>query len=69
MLDSLVRVSRREKGNHFVPIGNPQRHHHPLLIANRNNASSSAPAASNRGSAGWQALVSFASISASSGTL
>ena len=65
MLDSLVRVSRREKENHFVPITNPQRHHLPLQIDNRDNTSRSAPTASSWGSAEWLALISFASIAES----
>jgi hypothetical protein len=69
MLDSLVRVSRRGEENHLVQINNLQRNNNPLQGANRNNTTSSAPTASNRGSAEWFTLVSFASFSAISGTL
>ena len=77
MLDSLVRVSRRGKENHFVELGPSSRRHRrstPCKPFRPNQpsltqAGHSAPPASEWGNMTRQALVSFASFSAISGTL
>ena len=68
MLDSLVRVSRRGKENHFAKILRPgcklQPEQRILTVA----CHSALPASEQGNMTGW-ALVSFAYLSAISGTL
>jgi hypothetical protein len=79
MLNSSVRVTRRGKENHFAtqPVSQTEKHRDLKSLAvpcsvpptGRDNAGHSAPTASGRGSMTRLALVSFASVSAISGTL
>jgi hypothetical protein len=77
MLDSLVRVSRREKENHFVSILLSHQQATKInsfsafldITVNIDKAEHSALSASKWGSMIMLALVSFASFSAISGTL
>jgi hypothetical protein len=76
MLDSLVRVSRRGKENHFANLSRANRRHaqvnyqsaFPINPTKPDNAGHSAPPASEWGNMTQLALVSFASVSAISGT-
>ena len=77
MLNSLVRVSRRGEENHFVATQPASVQHaginSPCAVrprpANRDPACHSVPPASRRKNMARPTLVSFASVSASSGTL
>ena len=77
MLDSLVRVSRRGKENHFVLLSQNRRQQTRSTPSklfrkfqpSKTKARHSAQAASGQGSMTEPTLVSFASLSAISGTL